>query len=520
MDTGTQLNIDTLLHFINTNPTGKPILTDLSGRSLTEPEVVRHVKSIAAGLIQLKLVPQTSVAILALNAIEGLEMMLATMVSGHVAVPLNLRWTPPELVVAIDDADAQVLVVDDTFAAAIEPIMAATDTVKHVIYIGSKEPPKGAISLAEFTALTDNVVGSFKLNLNRDPNTDCLICYTGGTTGTPKGVVHTHQSIMSGATVLALGNILTKDKTLLGCFPYFHIAGYLVAFARILQQSPSLIVPMFRPDIIINAVKNFTVDELALAPTMIQMLISDADFKTEDFLQVSGIIYGSSPITEGLLNQLKSKLPHVNLTQGYGMSEAGLPCFLKPDFHQGALARIAGAGQVITPINRVVIEDEQGNELPRGETGEIVFYGPTIMKRYHNKPEKTAETLRNGGIYSGDIGYKDDMGVIFIQDRKKDIIITGGENVYSVEVESAISKHPDVAVVAVIGIPDEKWGEAVHAVIQPVPDIAPTLADIDAFLKDKLAGYKCPRSVSLIEQMPLSPANKILKHQLREPFWA
>lgn len=508
------MNIDRLLHLVEGSPTGNPLLMDLSGRSFNEMEVVRHIKKMAGGLAQLKLAPQTSVAILALNCIEGLEMMLATIVSGNVAVPLNLRWTPPELVVAINDADAQVLVVDDTFAAAVEPIMAATDTIKHVVYIGANDTPKGAVALADFLA------EPLALNLTRNPDTDCFICYTGGTTGSPKGVVHTHKSIMSGVEVLALTNSPTKDKVFLGCFPYFHIAGYLPAFARFLQQSPSLIVPMFRPDMIINAVKNFTVDELGLAPTMIQMLLSDEQFKAEDFNKVSGILYGSSPIAEGLLNQLKHDLPHVKLVQGYGMSEVGIPCFLKPNFHHGELARIAGAGQVTTPISQVKIEDEEGNELPTGETGEIVFYGPTIMKRYHNKPEQTAQTLRNGGIYSGDIGYKDDMGVIFIKDRKKDMIITGGENVYSVEVESAISNHPDVAMVAVIGIPHEKWGEAVHAVIQPVQGKEPTLEDIDAFLKGKLAGYKCPRSVSLIEQIPLSPVNKVLKHQLRQPFWA
>lgn len=507
------MNVDQLFAFAETNDNGKPALIDSAARQVTIPQMMQDIKSMAGGCVQLNLPAKSKIAILALNSIESLQMLYAIILAGHVSVPLNLRWTPSELAVAIDDSNSQVLVVDDTFAPMVAPILAASQSIQKVIYLGTQEAQIQGLSLTEFLA------EPIKFNLRRDPSEEALICYTSGTTGSPKGVVHTHHSIMAGAEVCALSNMPQKEHLYLSCFPYFHIAGYLIAFSRILQQATQFIVPMFRPDIIINALKNVQIDELGMAPTMIQMLINDEQFNAQDFAQVKGILYGSSPIAAGLLKQLQDCLPHINLVQGYGMTEAGIFCFLPPQFHQGELARISAAGQVTTPINQVLIEDDKGQELAIGEIGEVVIYGPTIMSHYHNKPEQTAETRVRGGIRSGDLGYKDEMGVIFLKDRKKDMIITGGENVYSSEVESAISLHPDVALVAVIGIFHEKWGEAVHAVIQPKAGKNPTQEDILDFLRGNLAGYKCPYSVSFIEQMPLSSTNKILKHQLRQPFW-
>ncbi len=197
------------------------------------------------------------------------------------------------------------------------------------------------------------------------------------------------------------------------------------------------------------------------------------------------------------------------------MTEAGICVFLGPQFHVGDLARIDAAGQPGAPSVRIRIEDDDGYEVPNGESGEIVFYSPGVMARYQNKPEATAEAIRNGGLRSGDVGYVDEMGVLFLKDRLKDMIITGGENVYSGEVESAVSTHPGVAMVAVIGVPDETWGETVHAIIVPSGDVAPTLDDIQAHVKERIAGYKCPRSISIVKELPLSPMNKVLKHELR-----
>ncbi|MEP4702737.1 MAG: AMP-binding protein, partial [Parasphingorhabdus sp.] len=266
---------------------------------------------------------------------------------------------------------------------------------------------------------------------------------------------------------------------------------------------------------IIAAVTKFGVNELGFAPTMMQMLMEDEAFNAKDFKSVSRVLYGSSPISAGLMAQLKKNFPKAGFVQAYGMTEAGICVFLAPQFHIGDLARIDAAGQPGAPSVRICIEDENGNEVPQGESGEIVFYSPSVMAEYQNNPSATAEAKRNGGLRSGDIGYLDDMGVLFVKDRMKDMIITGGENVYSVEVESAVSTHPDVAMVAVIGIPDEKWGETVHAVIVPAGDKEPKLEDIQTHVKDQIAGYKSPRSISVVKELPLSPMNKVLKHELR-----
>ncbi|ASK21641.1 MULTISPECIES: class I adenylate-forming enzyme family protein [unclassified Halomonas] len=501
--------LDQLFDFAERADSGRPAFLDLSGRSLSGPEFAQLTRRTANGLKSLNVHQGAGVAILGLNSVETFQTLCASGLAGLVAVPLNLRWSPDELVYAIEDANCAVLAVEAPFLPLAEAIQAKTDVVQEIILMGPGEEPEGIRPLAEVTG--EPVV----LELDRDPDKEVLILYTGGTTGRSKGVIHTHKTLMAAAEISVQADFPGAARAYLSGFPFFHIAGVVPAFARLAQRSTSFLVPKFQPDLIITAVNNFGVDELGLAPTMMQMLISDEAFDPGDFSGVKRILYGASPITQGLMAQLLANFPNAGFTQGYGMTEAGICAFLGTQFHVGDLARIHAAGQPGSPAVRIQIEDESGCELPRGDAGEIVIYSPAIMARYQNNPQATAQAIRNGGLRTGDLGYVDEMGVLYLKDRIKDMIITGGENVYSVEVESALSTHPDVAQVAVIGVPDEKWGEAVHAVIVPVGEKAPALEHLQAHARERIAGYKCPRSISIVEELPLSPMNKVLKHELR-----
>ncbi|MEN8658212.1 MAG: AMP-binding protein [Marivita sp.] len=506
------MNIDKIIIHLARTDEGNPLFADLAGRSLSAPSFANRVRQMVSGLRRLGLKPGAKVALLALNSIEYAETICGTICAGMVTVPLNIRWSPKELAFAIEDAGVEALIVDDNFLPTVPTIQSLTRQIKIVAHIGLADTPHSAVKYEElFDSYAD-------LDPDRNPATECLISYTGGTTGFPKGVVHTHASLLASAGNMAINGTPSKGATYLIGVPMFHISGFGFLFARLLQNETLAIVPLFRPDLVIAAVKSLKVDEIGLVPTMLQMLMADPDFDAKDFQNIKRIYYGASPITEALLTQVMDAFKGAEMVQLYGMTEVGVICFLGPQFHCGPLARLAAAGQE-GPLARIQIEDENGNEVANGEAGEVVIYGTSVMARYHDRPEQTEEAIRNGGLRSGDVGYKDELGVIFLLDRVKDMIVSGGENVYSAEVENAIASHPDVALVAVIAIPDEKFGEAVHAVIVAKNGREPTFESIREHAKEMISGYKCPRSIELIDEMPLSAMNKVLKTELRKPHW-
>lgn len=500
--------LDELYLFAEKTDSGRAAFSDLSGRALSSPDFVRDLRQIAGGLNKLGLEPGKGVAVLGLNSIETLQIILAVPLANLVPVPLNLRWAAAEIAFALDDADVAVVALDDPFLP-LAPELAKNRPDLIFVHIGQGDTPAGMQSVNDLR--TEPV----ELNPERDPATPAIILYTGGTTGRSKGVVHSHASLVAGAMVMAVAGFPTTGKTYSSCFPFFHVAGTQPTLTRLIQSSTQLLMPMFRPDLVAAAVRDHGVQELGLAPTMMQMLITDPEFSSSNFSGLERLMYGSSPISAGLLEGLKGTFPGVTYTQAYGMTEAGIVIFLGPQFHSGEFERIDGAGQPGAPGVRIRIEDDHGAALPQGQVGEIVVYGPTVMSGYRNRPSETDAALRNGGYRTGDLGMLDDMGVLYVRDRLKDMIITGGENVYSSEVESAISTLPGVAMVAVIGLPDQKWGERVHVVIVPREGQTLTLEEVNGYLKDRIAGYKHPRSLSVVNELPLSPMNKVLKHELR-----
>ncbi|MCK0165200.1 AMP-binding protein [Marinobacter sp. S6332] len=500
--------LDQLYIYAEQNNSGQAVFSDLSGRALSGPNFVHGLRQLAGGLSKLGLQPGKGVAVLGLNSIETLQIILAAPLANLVPVPLNLRWTAAEIAFALDDAEVAIVALDDPFLPLAEQLAKARPEPMFV-HIGQGETP------SEMQHVNDLRAEPVELDHARDPEAPAIILYTGGTTGRSKGVVHSHASLVAGALVMAVAGFPSTGKTYSSCFPFFHVAGIQPTLTRLIQNSTQVLMPMFRPDLVAMAVRDHGVTELGLAPTMMQMLITDPDFSGDNFANLERLMYGSSPISAGLLADLKKAFPGVTYTQAYGMTEAGITIFLGPQFHSGELERIDGAGQPGAPGVLIRIEDDEGTEMPQGHIGEIVVYGPTVMSGYRKRPSETQAALRNGGYRTGDLGMLDDMGVLYVRDRLKDMIISGGENVYSSEVESAISTLPGVAMVAVVGLPDEKWGERVHAVIVPREGQSPTLEEINGYLKDRTAGYKQPRSLSLVKELPLSPMNKVLKHELR-----
>lgn len=500
--------LDALYLHAENNNSSRTAFSDLSGRTLSSSDFIQQLRQIAGGLTLLNQAEGKGVAVLGLNSIETLQLILAAPLANLVPVPVNLRWAPAEIMFALDDADVSVVVLDDPFLPLAEAL--AKDRPDLIfIHAGQADTPTG------MHHYNDLLAEPVELNLKRPPETPAIILYTGGTTGRSKGVVHSHASLVAGAMVMAVAGFPTAGKTYSSCFPFFHIAGIQPTLTRLIQGSTQLLLPMFRADFVASAVRDHGVQQLGLAPTMMQMLMADPGFNPSDFTGLERLMYGSSPISAGLLSDLKKTFPHITYTQAYGMTEAGITIFLGPQFHEGELERIDGAGQPGAPGVLIRIENEEGEQCTEGEIGEIVMYGPTLMSGYRNRLGETNAVMRNGGYRTGDLGMLDDMGVLYVRDRLKDMIITGGENVYSSEVESAISTLPEVAMVAVVGLPNEKWGESVHAVIVPHEEKTLTLEQVNIYLKDQIAGYKHPRSLSIVDELPLSPMNKVLKHELR-----
>jgi long-chain acyl-CoA synthetase len=277
---------------------------------------------------------------------------------------------------------------------------------------------------------------------------------------------------------------------------------------------------MFDPAAVMDAIERDHVTMTVMVPTMIGMLLNHEGFRPERLSSLRSLTYGASPMPAALLDRLLSALPKLDVYQGYGMTESSaLLSVLGPAEHRAGGACLRSAGR---PMRGVIlsIQDAAGKSLPPGVHGEVCARGGNFMREYWKKPEATSEAFRDGWYHTGDAGYLDERGYLFLVDRVKDMIVTGGENVYSIEVENAIASHPDVAQVAVIGIPDEKWGEAVHAIVVPHPGTHPTEADIIAHAREAIAGFKVPKSVEIrTDPLPLSGALKVLKKDLRAPYW-
>jgi long-chain acyl-CoA synthetase len=333
-----------------------------------------------------------------------------------------------------------------------------------------------------------------------------------------------HRNICANAFSCARLFELADETTYLHAGPMFHLADGACTFVVTGLGGRHAFLPRFDVPGFLRAVAEYRVTNAQGVPTMINMIVSHPDVSRADLSSLVAIAYGGSSMPEAVIRRSMSVLPNVRLAQAYGQSEAA-PCmtFLTPEFHaiEGPKAgRLKSAGRAALTCE-VRIHDSDDNELPRGSIGEICGRGENVMLGYWQQPELTALTLRNGWLHTGDLGYMDDDGFVFVVDRAKDMIISGGENIYSAEVEQALYSHPDVAECAVIGVPDALWGESVHAVVRAKPGAEPTAEVLISHCRTLIASYKCPRSLEFRnEPLPLSGVGKIVKTELRKQFAA
>lgn len=459
------------------------------------------------------------VAILARNGACFTECLFATWWAGGVVVPMNTRWSAAEISYALEDCGARILFLDAAFVPLLAEIRASVGMPGIVVVIGGGD--SAAAGLADYEDLVAR--GRACADAMRGGEDLAGLFYTGGTTGSPKGVMLPHRALWYNAMAIAAELGFDRETVWLHAAPMFHLADFTSNTAIALVGGCHVYIPAFDPEAALAAIEAHGVNSTILVPTMLARMLDHRDFAPARTAALRRLLYGASSMPEGLLRQALAAMPHVRFFQGYGQTEMGPGVtILGPEDHvlegPGAV-RLRSAG-LPTIGCEVRIIDQAGEPVPRGTIGEIAARSPGMMLGYWNQPDQTRAVMVDGWVRTGDAGYQDEDGFIHVVDRLKDMIVTGGENVFCAEVESAISTHPAVGAVAVIGIPSAEWGEAVHAVIIPRPGAAVTQEDIIAHCRARIAGYKCPRSVSFrAEPLPLSGAGKVLKRELRAPFW-
>jgi long-chain acyl-CoA synthetase len=491
------------------------VATIFRGCRRTWTEVAERVARLAAALRALGMAEGDRVAMLAANSDRYLEYVLATWWGGGVINPVNTRWSVTEIVYSLDDCDSTMLLVDDAHLHRVAAIGERARRKPTLIHVGDGAPPDGMLSFEALIAAHAPIEDA-----GRGGDDLASIMYTGGTTGLPKGVMQTHLNLWSSAMQRLAETPALPGAAVLHAAPFFHMAGLGRAIMQWISGEPQSILPAFDAGEVLRAIREEGVGEIQLVPTMIQSVLEHADFARTDFSRVKRLTYGAAPISAALLEQVIARMPGVGLINSYGLTEACSNVCANPPVNHEEAGRRSGLYRSVGRCGaavRVKIVDEAGREVPRGTVGEIVVRGPNITPGYWNKPEETAKALRHGWLYTGDGGYMDDAGYLFVVDRIKDMIVSGGENVYSAEVENAIAQHPAVAACAVIGVAHEKWGEAVHAVVVLKPGHCADADAIREHCRQFIAGYKCPKTVEFRDALPLSAAGKVLKRELRTP---
>lgn len=483
----------------------------------TYAQFVERVSALAGALQGLGMGPDTRVAMVSLNSDRYLEYQMAVPWGDGVLNPCNVRWSASEIAYSINDSGSTILLVDDAHTHLIEPLGQACPGLRAIIHCGDGEAPSGTYGYESLVSVTrpvpDAMRGGSKL---------AAILYTGGTTGLPKGVMLSHANFCSSALAIISEGLVPQGSTYLHATPMFHVADIGSALPHWMIGNTHSVIPAFSPEAAVEAVETHRVTHSLLVPTMIQRLLDHPVMsRSPDLRSLRTLVYGASPISEAILERAMSALSGVDFVQFYGMTELILAT-VNPAWTHSVEGRRRGklrAAGRSTLNMEVRVVDPTGREVSRGTVGEIVVRGPSVMQGYWNKPDQTAAALRDGWMHTGDGAFMDDDGFFFVVDRIKDMIISGGENVYSAEVENTIAQHPAIAACAVIGIPSEKWGEAVHAAVVLKPGMDVTATELIAHTKALIAGYKCPRSVEFRDALPISAAGKILKAELRKPFW-
>lgn len=467
---------------------------------------------VAQQLLSAGIKPHARIAFMGANSDLYFQLLFGVQKARGVLVGVNSRLAGPEVAYVLNDAKAEMVFVGKDFVPLIEGILVDCPSVKQVIAMDG-----GHDEWLGFDAWRDGGADDHP-QLDYQSDDDFIQLYTSGTTGHPKGVQLTNANMKS---ALDQANDWAgwgdSDHVLL-CMPLFHIAGVNTGIIGLYGGAKVTVLPEVDPAEILRLIEVEKVTVLFMVPAVILFVMQQPNIAEADVSSVKQVIYGASPIAEELLVQAAAKFK-CDFVQVYGLTETtGCGTNLQPADHDPARGKLRSCGKPNTGVE-IRIVDEDGKDVPQGVVGEIIMRAPSNMKGYWAKPEATADAVRDGWFHSGDAGFLDDEGYVFIHDRVKDMIVSGGENVYPAEVENALFAHPQIADVAVIGVPDEKWGEAVKACVVPEAGVTLDPQEIIAFARERIAGYKLPKSVDFVDALPRNPSGKILRRELRDPYW-
>jgi len=482
------------------------------GNTVTWADLRDRVAALAGALGRRGVGPGDRVMVLMLNRTEFVESVLAANMIGAIAVPINFRLTPPEIAFLVDDCEARVMITESVLAPVAAGVRDLTSVLSSIVVAGDS----GEDGLLAYEDLV-NEPGDPARAADVSNESPALIMYTSGTTGRPKGAVLTHTNL-TGQTMANLytHGVAANDVGFIGV-PFFHIAGIGNLLTGLLMGLPTVIHPLggFDPGHLLDVLAAEKVTGIFLVPAQWQAVCSAQQANPRD-VRLRVISWGAAPASDTLLRQMFETFPGSQILAAFGQTEMSpVTCML---LGEDAIRKLGSVGKVIPTVAARVV-DEEMNDVPVGEVGEIVYRAATLMSGYWNNPEATAEAFTGGWFHSGDLVRMDDEGYVWVVDRKKDMIISGGENIYCAEVENVLASHPEIVEVAVIGRPHEKWGE-VPIAVAAVTHSGLRIEDLDEFLGERLARYKHPKGLEIVDALPRNPSGKVLKTELRTRYGA
>lgn len=479
----------------------------------TRAQLGRRIRQAAAALRAAGLVPGDRIAVLDLNHPSCLELTLACARVGTANAVVNFRLAPPEIVYVINDAKARVLFVGPEFAGAVAQIRDKLPTVEQVIHVGGPGDEYEAWIAAQ--APDDEVYAG-------SPDGCFVQLYTSGTTGFPKGAMLTHRGMLAHSANVEADFDLDENSIVQVAMPLFHVGGTSYALLALSCGAPIVMMRLPEPAAALEMIERDGITHTFLVPALLAAIAQIPGAAQRDLSSIRALSYGASPMPLPVMRACLELFPDV-MHQVYGMTEqCGVVSSLGPEDHSDPAVehRLISAG---TPIHGVEIEIRDpatGHPVPVGAPGEIWVRSAQVMAGYWGNPEATAAAItEDGWLRSGDGGHVDADGYVYVTDRIKDMIISGGENIYPAEIERVLAEHPSVADVAVIGVPDERWGEVPKAVVVAAPGSTVDAGALIAFCREHLASFKCPKTVDVLDELPRNPTGKVLKKDLRKPYW-
>jgi len=493
------------------------VALSFEGRETSFAQLDARASACANALLALGIQPGDRVACLAKNNDDFFVLWLGALKARACLAPVNWRLAPPEIAFILKDADAKLLVCGADFVDVVDMIVSDCPDLRHLVQFEPGHPRWPSFDdWIGAQAATDPM-------LPAPGDDDVIQLYTSGTTGLPKGVQLTQDNylaLFAGAAAPGGWAHFDAGKGALQAMPQFHVAGCNLGILSILQGSRCVILREIAPQHLLATMEREAIAYAFLVPAVINMLLQTPGVAETDFSHLEQIYYGASPIAEDVLTRAIARFGS-GFTQLYGLTETiGGGAMLSFADHDPARGKLRACGRAWGDYELRVITPE-GRLAATGEVGEIQIRSKGIMKGYWNRPEATREAIdAEGWFRSGDAGYFDAEDYLYIHDRVKDMIVTGGENVYPAEVENALFSHPDIADAAVIGVPDERWGEAVKAVVVLKPGAELNPAALIAHCRERIAGYKTPKSIDVVELLPRNPSGKVLRRELRAPYWA